>query len=265
VNGNIYTNGSLMVDGGDVYIARQIPGGWGYVVRPNVSNQKNLQFAVTGGGPLDYIALNSVTSYTTGKMGIFNSAPLGNLDVYMPATSTSGVPDVQHGLFLHSASFLSGGNAVASYFIKAQDDGNGVAQFIVHGDGSTGISTDAIAGYKLSVNGPAIFTKVVVKSNIGADYVFDSTYRLRPLAELHQYVRANHHLPDIPSADSMLNHGLDLGVNQTALLKKIEELTLYTIAQDEQMAKQRSEYDLQLKAMQDRIDRLERLIEKRSK
>jgi guanyl-specific ribonuclease Sa len=71
VNGNIYTNGSLMVDGGDVYISRQIPGGWGYVVRPNVPNQKNLQFAVSGGGPLDLIALNSGTTFTTGKLDVY--------------------------------------------------------------------------------------------------------------------------------------------------------------------------------------------------
>jgi DNA-binding transcriptional MerR regulator len=257
----------MMVDGGDVYISRQIPGGWGYVVRPDVPNQRNLQFAVTGGGPLDLIALNSGTTFTTGKLGIFNNAPVADLDIYL-----GGAASLQPGVFIHSGSFVNGANAQASYFIKAQDDGNSATQFIVHGDGSTGISSEVIPGYKLSVNGSGIFTRVVVRSNIGADYVFDSTYRLLPLKDLRQYLKDNHHLPDIPSADSMLTHGLDLGVNQTALLKKIEELTLYAIAQEEQLQKssrqlqqQKDDHEQQMKAMQDRIDRLERLIEDRHK
>jgi hypothetical protein len=36
-------------------------------------------------------------------------------------------------------------------------------------------------------------------------------------------------LPDVPSAVEVETKGLDLGDNQTILLKKIEELTLYVI------------------------------------
>jgi hypothetical protein len=36
-------------------------------------------------------------------------------------------------------------------------------------------------------------------------------------------------LPDVPSATDVETKGLDLGDNQTILLKKIEELTLYVI------------------------------------
>jgi hypothetical protein len=50
-----------------------------------------------------------------------------------------------------------------------------------------------------------------------------------PLSELEEYIYKNKHLPDVPSAVEVETKGLDLGDNQTILLKKIEELTLYVI------------------------------------
>jgi hypothetical protein len=50
-----------------------------------------------------------------------------------------------------------------------------------------------------------------------------------PLDQLERYIKANHHLPEIVSAKEVEENGLDLGDNQAALLKKIEELTLYVI------------------------------------
>jgi len=132
--------------------------------------------------------------------------------------------------------------------------------------GNVGIGMADTRGYQLAVNGSAVFAKVVVKSNPGADYVFDSAYRLRPLAELRQYVRDNHHLPDITPADSMLNHGLDLGVNQTALLRKIEELTLYIIDQDKRLGEADRRLDEQrdlLKTQQEMIERMQKLVYKK--
>lgn len=129
--------------------------------------------------------------------------------------------------------------------------------------GNVGIGAADTKGYQLAVNGQAIFTKVVVKQYSNwPDYVFDSAYRLLPVKDLRQYVKANHHLPDMPSADIIAATGLDLGANQTALLKKIEELTLYTIAQDEQLQIQKRDHDLQMKSLQDRLNKMERLLEK---
>ena len=61
------------------------------------------------------------------------------------------------------------------------------------------------------------------------DYVFAPGYRLRPLSEVAQFVRANGHLPEVPSAATVQAEGLDLGATQAVLLKKIEELTLYLL------------------------------------
>lgn len=84
----------------------------------------------------------------------------------------------------------------------------------------------------VAVNGTIEARKVLVtQANPFPDYVFDSGYRLPSLEELNRYILSNHHLPEVPSADSIEKSGLDVGAGQVILLKKIEELTLYLIQQ----------------------------------
>lgn len=78
--GNVSTTGNLIVDGGDVVIARQSQD-YGYVVRPNVAGYKKLQFAVAGGGPLENLVLNSDTTEVTGKFGVGVAVPSGKFDL----------------------------------------------------------------------------------------------------------------------------------------------------------------------------------------
>lgn len=103
-------------------------------------------------------------------------------------------------------------------------------------DGNVGIGTNDTKGYKLAVNGHAIFTKVKVKAfNTWPDYVFDTAYQLPPLQSIASFIKLHRHLPDVPSAQQVADEGIDLGDNQAVLLKKIEELTLYLIEQDKQL------------------------------
>ena len=83
---------------------------------------------------------------------------------------------------------------------------------------------------------PALYVRVVLQLNTnGADFVFEDNYNLLPLQAVHNYVKENKHLPDIPSAAEMQTAGLAVGEMQTLLLQKIEELTLYIIWQDERI------------------------------
>jgi hypothetical protein len=72
--------------------------------------------------------------------------------------------------------------------------------------------------------------KVAVKSTEDwSDKVFESGYRLWSLGEVDRYVRANKHLPGVPSASDVVSEGVDVGQMQAKLLEKIEELTLHVI------------------------------------
>jgi len=101
--------------------------------------------------------------------------------------------------------------------------------------GGLAIGTTSTSGYKLAVNGTAIFTKAIVKPYPWSDYVFDRDYRLPTLDSVSRYIAAHHHLPDMPSADSVAVAGIEIGNNQSLLLKKIEELTLYIIQQQKEI------------------------------
>jgi hypothetical protein len=74
VRGDVYTNGSVYVDGGDVILSRTT-NPYGYVSRPNVSGFKNLAFGVTGGGNLDNLQVFSNLSVFNGNVGIGTASP----------------------------------------------------------------------------------------------------------------------------------------------------------------------------------------------
>jgi hypothetical protein len=68
------------------------------------------------------------------------------------------------------------------------------------------------------------------------DYVFDQTkYKLMSLPEVERFVRREHHLPEIPSADEIKKDGIDVAQMNMLLLKKVEELTLHVIEQDKRI------------------------------
>ncbi len=100
---------------------------------------------------------------------------------------------------------------------------------LVTGGGNVGVGTENTAGYKLAVNGNVRSKEVVVESG-WADYVFDEDYLLPTLEKVDEHIKANKHLPGIPSALDIQKNGLSLGALQTKMMEKIEELTLYVIA-----------------------------------
>lgn len=50
-----------------------------------------------------------------------------------------------------------------------------------------------------------------------------------PLLQLDRFIKENNHLPDMPTEETVLNDGIELGEMNALLLKKVEELTLYVI------------------------------------
>jgi hypothetical protein len=125
-------------------------------------------------------------------------------------------------------------NSYAGDYIMNQNTADQNSSFRITGNGIIagnvliGKTSQTNTSYKLDVNGNIRANKVVVNTT-GADFVFDSSYSLLQLDSVENYIRQNRHLPGIAPASEMQSQGIDVGENQTRLLQKIEELTLYII------------------------------------
>jgi cytoskeletal protein CcmA (bactofilin family) len=98
-------------------------------------------------------------------------------------------------------------------------------------NGSMGIGTTKIEGYRLSVDGKirAGDDIKVYSSTEWSDFVFEKDYKLKSLNEVEQYIKKHGHLSEIPSAREVSSNGVELVKMDAKLLQKIEELTLYMI------------------------------------
>lgn len=190
----------------------------------------------------------------------------GGTGLFFPSiTGRSKAPGFPYGLFIigesedvvpatnyasYGAVVIDGRNKTGDTLINNNIlavNSYGKNYFLVKGNGSVGIGTQDTKGYKLAVNGSAIFTKVKVEAYSGwPDYVFETPYTLMPLDSLEAYVKENKHLPEIPSAAIVEKEGLDLGEINKTLTKKLEEVTLYLI-----------EINKRNKAMEERLRQLE--------
>ena len=130
---------------------------------------------------------------------------------------------------------------------KANDGSDGSDLFSVDYDteyayfkGNVGIGTTTPSN-KLEVNGTIRSTEVKVEAGPWPDYVFEPDYDLRSLEETEAYIKANKHLPEVPSAGEMEANGVQLGEMNRLLLKKIEELTLHQIALQKELKELKSQ------------------------
>ncbi|MFD1631677.1 hypothetical protein [Pseudopedobacter beijingensis] len=120
-------------------------------------------------------------------------------------------------------------------------------------NGSLGIGTkEMAAGEKLSVNGKIRAKEIKVETANWPDYVFDESYQLPDLKETEHFIKTNKHLPGIPSAKEVEEHGVSLGEMNAKLLKKIEELTLHLIAKEVKM----NQMEVSLQELSLKIDEL---------
>ncbi|MDR0683062.1 MAG: hypothetical protein LBG15_14615 [Dysgonamonadaceae bacterium] len=118
--------------------------------------------------------------------------------------------------------------------------------------GNVGIGTTT-PQYKLDVNG-IVHANEIILNTAGADFVFDENYRLRPLGELHTFIKENKHLPEIVPASIMEKSGMSISEMNTKLLQKIEELTLYLIQQENKLQKQ----ETVIEELKSKINEMER-------
>jgi hypothetical protein len=128
------------------------------------------------------------------------------------------------------------GNNTSSGFVIAPHHNNTAAVGIrITSAGWVGINLTN-PGYALDVAGTIRATEVKVCLNQTCDFVFDDHYKLMSLDTLNSYLKCNHHLPGIASAQEMEAEGtVSLAKMDAQFLQKIEELTLYTLQQEKEI------------------------------
>lgn len=117
---------------------------------------------------------------------------------------------------------------------------------ITEKNGNIGIGTktpDALLTVKGQIHTQEV--QVDLMGAVAPDYVFEGyfngsslllpSYQFPSLKEVALFIEENHHLQGIPSAQEMSEEGLFLKEMNLLLLQKIEELTLYTLEQQEQI------------------------------
>lgn len=211
--------------------------------RANSTGSTALRFRTTSNGTLNEV----MHIESTGFVGLGEVVPLARLHINgnvlvndaSPSifTSTSATDQNRFLLVRNSPSFgvpsglKSGGLVVADDFSYSNPSKNDV---VVKGRISVG--TNSVSSYQLAVNGVIGAKDIqVVASTTWPDFVFSEEYRLPPLTEVALYIKKYKHLEGIPTATQVENNGYSVREVDEALLRKVEELTLYLIQQNEKI------------------------------
>jgi hypothetical protein len=108
--------------------------------------------------------------------------------------------------------------------------------------GGVGVGVTSLgAGVKFQVNGKIKVKEIEVALVPWPDFVFNSDYKLKPLAEVESFILENKHLPGVPTQAEIENNGLNLGEMNATLMQKVEELTLYVISLQKQIDELKAE------------------------
>jgi hypothetical protein len=128
-------------------------------------------------------------------------------------------------------------------------------------EGKVTIGTESTGSHRLAVEGSIGAREIKVEANGWSDFVFKKDYNLPTLIEVEKHINEKGHLKDIPSAKEVEKNGIFLGEMDSKLLQKIEELTLYTIAQEKKINNLEKD-NKSLKTMNSKLLELQKRLEK---
>jgi hypothetical protein len=218
-----------------------------------------------------YIGTSHINTYMSflpnGNVGIGTTTPIYKLDVDGQTSLGGGITN--HWVF-GTNGIGSGGSGVWFDYNNAmsntalmQAESQGIAYRNISINpygGNVGIGTTDPKN-KLSVNGTIWAKEVKVSLTDAADWVFDTNYKLKPLADVEKYIYENKHLPEIPSAEEFRQNDMNVSEMSNKLLQKIEELTLYAIEQQKELDRLKTENE-KYKSLAERLSAIEKELKK---
>ena len=222
-NGNVgigtsTPRGKFDVDGaGDVYLSDDLQAG----TSQSIFIPGQVFLSPYNGGNVSYFQAKRLdnSGTTSFRFRTFNNGTMTET-LHMEGNGNVGIGTITPEARLH----VSSGNAIM--------DNN----VIVKGVLAIGTTiTSYTNNYSLAVNGKIGAKDIQIESKSWPDYVFASNYKLPSLSEVEQYILKNKHLQDMPSAEEVSKNGYSVSEVETAMLKKIEELTLYIIELQKQV------------------------------
>ncbi len=167
------------------------------------------------------------------RVGVGIGTPTDTLHVYGDQATTKLVVEEDSAIASARTLFTLRNNGGIRFAMVQPNNAiwqfNALANFNIDFNGNPGNELQVRSNGDVAIGGTLISNALTFP-----DYVFEDTYPLMPLADLDAFIGQNKHLPNIPSAAQVQEAGtINMTEMQVRLLEKVEELTLYTIAQQE--------------------------------
>jgi hypothetical protein len=281
-NGGGFTAQTWDIGGNEAnFFVRDVTGGsrLSFRIRPgaptsSVDIAANGNVGIGTASPAVKLDVQGTTAITGGNLGIGTTAPVTAMHIIQDAAAnTIGRMQNTNATGFSGISYFDNGGTSRMY-LGTDNAGavgrvatfsgwpmvivtNNVERVRVDSTGNVGVGTTTPSS-KLHVNGGDIrvsggsFIDDGVTLN-APDYVFDESYKLMSLDEVNKFISENKHLPNVPSAKEIKTSGLNMSQFQMRLLEKVEELTLYTLAQHEQIGGLKEQNE----ELQKRLEQLE--------
>ncbi|MCP4545126.1 MAG: SlyX family protein, partial [bacterium] len=193
----------------------------------DVTNSSAVPLLIEAGTPADTIYVDSA-----GYVGLGTNSPSQIIHIK---------DDANPAILIENPDAYPDGD---EWVIRVWDDGSfrlsevgsGVVELLIDKDGTV----ELVEVFELQPDGDLIIDGALTTATTTyPDYVFEDDYPLMPLPDLAGYIAEHRHLPNVPTVGDVDGGArVNMSELQISLLRKVEELTLYTLSQYDTMENQ---------------------------